>query len=144
MRGQPEETLRALAVQPHIVSACLFDRHGRPFASYARSELLRRLSRKQPRCRRGEYFQARALDLYSLVRFDHESIGTLYLRSDLTQAYSRLRSYGAMLGLALLASCLIAYLLASRLERVISGPIGELAEAARGISSNRNFSIPAR
>ena len=124
-----EEVLRALGAEPHILKACIYDRAGHVFARYARNGIPASFP-GTPRAP-GEHFDRGGLDLYGSIKLDREVIGTIYIHSDLEQVNSRLRRYSAILGLAMLASCLIAFLLSSRLQRVISGPILHLAADRR-------------
>jgi two-component system sensor histidine kinase/response regulator len=140
-RRAAEETLRALRAESHIIEACIYDRSGQIFAGYTRNGAPAHFPRKarQP----GQYFENGALILFELVRLDGEAVGSIYLRSDLEKVYSRLRRYSEMLGLAMLTSCLVAFLFSSRLQRSISGPILHLSETARQVSSGHNFSVRA-
>ena len=140
-RHSAEETLRALRAESHILEACIFDRAGRVFAGYMRGGGMAQFP-KTPR-RPGRYFENGTLVLFEQIRLDGEVIGSIYLHSDLEKVSSRLRRYSAMLGLFMLVSCLLSFLLSSRLQRVISGPILHLSEAAREVSSAGNFSVRA-
>ena len=140
-RRSAEETLRALRAETHIIEACIYDRSGQLFAGYARDGA--GMSFPPTPQKPGHYFENRTLALFEHIRLDGEVIGSIYLHSDLEKAYSRLRSYSAMLGLFMLASCLVAFLFSSRLQRVVSGPILHLSETAREIPSAHNFSVRA-
>ena len=74
---------------------------------------------------------------------DGETIGSVYLRSDLEKVYARLRRYSAILGLVTLAACLLALLFSSRLQRAVSKPILHLSETARLVSFGANFAVRA-
>jgi signal transduction histidine kinase/CheY-like chemotaxis protein len=140
-RHSAEETLRALAAESHILEACIYDRSGRIFAGYTRHGGRPRFP-TAPRAP-GHYFENGTLILFEQIRLDGEVIGSIYLHSDLEKVSSRLRRYSAMLGLFMVVSCLVSFLFSSRLQRVISGPILRLSEAAREVSSAGNFSVRA-
>jgi signal transduction histidine kinase len=59
------------------------------------------------------------------------------------ELHERLLQYLLMLFLILLASSLVAFLLSSRLQRVISRPILHLAEIAKRISEHKDYGIRA-
>ncbi len=140
-RRSAEETLGALRAESHILGACIYDRSGKIFAGYTRNGAKANFppAPRQP----GHYFENGTLVLFEHIRLDGEVIGSVYLHSDLEKVYSRLRRYSAMLGLFMLASCLVAFLFSSRLQRVISGTILHLSETAREVSSAHNFSVRA-
>jgi signal transduction histidine kinase/CheY-like chemotaxis protein len=136
-----EEVLRALDAERHILKACIYDRANHVFARYARNGNPASFP-GIPRAR-GEYFGRGGLDLYGRINLESEVLGTIYIHSDLEQVNSRLRRHSAILGLAMLAACLIALLLSSRLQRVISGPILHLAATAGEVSKAGVFSVRA-
>jgi signal transduction histidine kinase/CheY-like chemotaxis protein len=140
-RRSAQETLSALRAESHILEARIYDRSGRIFAGYTRDGVQAHFppAPRQP----GRYFENGTLVLFEQIRLDGEVIGSLYLHSDLEKVYSRLRRYSAMLGLFMMASCLVAFVFSSRLQRVISGPILHLSETARQVSSAHNFSVRA-
>jgi PAS domain S-box-containing protein len=70
-------------------------------------------------------------------------VGTLYLRGDLAGMYRRLGVYGLVLLAALASSALVAFLLSNILQRLISQPVLELANTARLVSENRDYSVRA-
>jgi PAS domain S-box-containing protein len=81
--------------------------------------------------------------LYSAIQLGHERIGTLYIASDSRDRNSRLRQYGLIAGGIVLFSLLSAFVLATRLQRSISGPMVELARVAEVVSNDRTFSVRA-
>src|SRR5260370_2602785 len=140
-RRSAEEMLRALRAESHIIEACVYDRRGFVFAGYTRDHSALPFP-KTPRLP-GHYFENGALILFAPVRLDGETIGSIYLRSDLERVYSRLRRYSAMLGLVTMASCLLALLFSSRLQRAVSEPIIHLSDTARLVSFGAKFSVRA-
>ncbi len=136
-----EEVLLALGAERHILKACIYDRAGRVFARYARAGVRSEFPATPHSS--GAHFDRDGLDLYGQIRLRDEVIGTIYLRSDLEQINSRLFRYSEILGLAMLLSGLIAFLLSSRLQHVISGPILHLAATAGEVSRDGAFSARA-
>ncbi len=119
------ETLAALRAEPHLVSACIYTKDGRPFAVFVRGESRRDLPRRPER--ESARVEDRHLVLFHRVVLDGESIGTVYLKRDMGDEYARLLQYGGIVLGVLLASSLAALLLSSKLQRVISDPILRLA-----------------
>jgi PAS domain S-box-containing protein len=66
------------------------------------------------------------------------------LESNLEALYLRLQQYACIAGILLLASTLVAFLLSSRLQRVLSRPILELAETVRVVAQEKDYSVRAR
>jgi two-component system sensor histidine kinase/response regulator len=137
------ETLGALSAQPHIVEACIYRRDGTVFATYVRSGP--RIRFTPPAFRRdGTAIGSDYMLLFRQIRLNEEQIGTIYLKSDLTEVQARQISFAGITIGVILASFLTAYLLASRLQRVISEPILELARTAFTVSAEKNYSIRAK
>ena len=136
------ETLNSLAAQTHIVAAAVYAENGAVFARYARSD-----AESQPVPARpgpdGIRFSFHDVVVSQPIRLNGERIGTIYLQSDLDQLYARAKSFFEILDIVILACLLAAYLLASRLQRLISGPILALAETAATVSVEKDYSIRA-
>jgi signal transduction histidine kinase/DNA-binding response OmpR family regulator len=77
------------------------------------------------------------------IQLAGERIGTICVQSDLSELEARQRGYAAILGLVLLSASLTAFVLSARLQRVISAPILRLAQTARAVSTDRNYSVRA-
>ena len=76
---------------------------------------------------------------------DEGQVATLYLRGDFQVMSSRLlRIYGLILLLVVSGSVVLAFLLSSRLQKIVSEPILRLAETARSIADHRDYSVRAR
>jgi two-component system sensor histidine kinase/response regulator len=136
------ETLGSLSALPHIVEACIYTRDGKVFAKYVRRGSNPGLTppEVQPD---GATIASDYMVLFRQIRLNEEQVGTIYLKSDLAEVRQRtFRFAGITLGV-ILASFITAYLLASRLQRVISEPILELARTAFTVSAEKNYSIRA-
>jgi signal transduction histidine kinase/ActR/RegA family two-component response regulator/HAMP domain-containing protein len=143
-RSNARDILGALSAEKHIVAAGLYAQNGELFASYFVPER----NGPQPMPPRagpdGWRFSGDFLVLFQPVRMNGEIIGSIYLKSDLTELHVRLERYAATFVLLTLVSLAATYLLASRLQRIISRPIAHLAETARTVSAEKNYSIRAR
>ncbi|MFA6111065.1 MAG: histidine kinase dimerization/phosphoacceptor domain -containing protein [Candidatus Latescibacterota bacterium] len=132
------ETLSALRIEPHITSACIYAADGRPFARYQRED---REFAPPPIRPDGHRFEGDHLVYFHSIVLEGDRIGTVYLQADLQEIRSRLKSYAAIVLGFVLASMLVAYLVGSRLQEVISSPIGRLTNAMRQVSREKNYSI---
>ncbi|HEX7183154.1 MAG TPA: ATP-binding protein [Thermoanaerobaculia bacterium] len=139
--GRAEETLAALEAETHVLWACIYDGDGRRMAGYVRGGGTMEFpaAPKAPWHR----FAGGRLRLSTPIVLDGEKIGTILLESDLGEIRERLVRYVGIGALVLLASSLVALLLSSKLQRVISEPILRLAQTARAVSERKDFSVRA-
>ncbi len=136
-----EQTLKGLQAQPHIVAACVYDKAGKVVATYLRTPA--KVSFPPPSPDNTHRFTADSLELFRKITFAEEHIGTIYVQSNLEEMQRRLRQYAWIGGLILLAVIVIGYLLASRLQRVISEPIAQLVGVAHAVGAEQNYAIRA-
>jgi signal transduction histidine kinase/ActR/RegA family two-component response regulator len=134
-----EETLAALSAAPSIVAACLYKKDGASFASYTRADAKGERLPVAP-LEDGYSFQNDQLTLFRRIRLEDRVIGTVYLKADV-RIYDRLRRYAGIIGGVMAISSLAAFLLASRLQGLISAPILHLAETANRVSQQKNYAI---
>ncbi|MEI6948077.1 ATP-binding protein [Paraflavisolibacter sp. H34] len=133
------EILDALATEEHIVAAGLYDKEDGLFAQYG-AQPSGLPARPGPD---GYRFSDRHLDGYQGVYLNGIRIGTLYIRSDMKAMHGRFRLYGLITVLFMGVSFLVAYLLSKRLQKSISIPILELAQKARVVSQQHDYSVRA-
>ena len=137
------EILAALNAEKHIVAAGLYDKDGRLIASYSGDKAQAAAFPSHPE-QEGLRFQNGALVLFHEIRLDGDFIGTLYLKSDLQQLISeRFERYAAMILLFTMLSLVVTLFLSGLLQRVISRPIFHLAETAKTVSGEKNYSVRA-
>lgn len=134
--------LAAMNTQHEVVSARIFDGDGRLFAEYVRPDVML-LPVSRPVLTEGHRFEGRHVLFYHPITFEGRTIGTLVLRSDLHELESRFLAGASILVVVMLASVLVALLLATRLQRIISRPILELAQVARAVANKRDYSLRA-
>src|SRR6185436_19249678 len=91
----------------------------------------------------GSRFGEDRLELSHAVMLDGQLVGTLYLQSDLQELHIRLILYSKIVGLILLASSLLTFLLSTGLQRVISKSIVGLARTERIVSAEKNYALRA-
>jgi len=137
-----EKTLQSLAAQQRVLAAAVFDKAGQRVATFERSKRPGGFNwpEKQPP---GSYFEADRLGTFQAIVLVGETIGTLYIASDLTELAERRTSYALIFAQVLLASSLVAYLVASRLQRVISDPILSLAATATRVAVEKDYTLRA-
>lgn len=140
-----ENTLSALGNQPDILKAGIFTNYGRLFAQFSRSSGEPTSWHYQNSSDNLSYdFRGDQLVLRQAILFEGRQIGTVYIVSDLNERTRRLERYGAIAAVVLLLSLFAALVVSSTFRRSVATPIVELAEVARKVSQERNYSIRAR
>jgi len=136
------EILQGLKAQPHIVSASIYSDEGKVFTSYVREGGPENFPPPAVQ-KSGSEFKGDRLVVFHRITLDSQKIGMVYLESDLTEMHSRVYRYLAIVTLILMTSLVFVFLLASRLQRVISDPILHLAKTAQVVSLEKNYSVRA-
>jgi signal transduction histidine kinase/ActR/RegA family two-component response regulator len=134
--------LSAYKADPHITAAVLYDAHGRIFAIYPRGIDPARYPAGpgQP----GYSYTADSLVTVLPVTQDGKRLGTLFVSSDLSVMYARLRLYAMIVFLVCAVSLPAAYVISRLLQRRMLDPILALADTARAVSERRDYSVRAQ
>jgi signal transduction histidine kinase len=139
------ETMKTLRLRPSILSAAVYTADGALFAQYVRSDettllqMPERISDETESVRfHGDY-----LLLSRPIRSEGERIGMVYIQSDLSEMRQRLKRYALIVFVVLGVSLLAARSVAAKLQRMVSDPILRLAETARTVSEEKNYSVRA-
>lgn len=135
------ETLSALRAEPSIVAACIYTRQGGVFASYSRPGAAPPVLPPAPAT--GYEFKGDSLHLFHPITQRGETIGTIFVLSDLSDLKQRLGRYPMIVGSMFAAAMLVAFFLSNRLQRVVSDPILHLAGVARSVALEKNYSVRA-
>lgn len=134
------ETLSALRQDSRILSAAIYTKSGSIFAAYRLQHQENDAIPVGPGADGSRLEHGRFVVFHQIV-LDRERIGTLYIQADTQEVYTRLQ-VGALIVLGvLLASSLVALILASRLEGVISEPIVNLAHSVAMVSEKQDYSV---
>jgi two-component system cell cycle sensor histidine kinase/response regulator CckA len=137
-RVAAQETLDALRSRPDIVCAGLYDALARPFAGYCRAGIAHVLP-GEPGADRLE-FDGRSLVLVRAVTLGGERAGTVLVRASLGPMADHLRGYGIAVLLMTLLAVGAAAPISSRLQRTVSRPILLLADTARAVTEDGDYS----
>ncbi len=133
------ETLDALKVKDSIVSAYILNNSGEIFATYYRQGAV---AVDLPDSLKTEKtgFDATSLNVVSPVFLQGEKIGTVFIRSDLGDMYGLIWKYIGYVALTLFLAILTAFFMLTKLQRFISRPILDLANAAGMTAINMDYS----
>jgi signal transduction histidine kinase len=140
-----QRTLAALKDAPSIVSAGIYSPDGQLFASYQRhggSEMIS-LPPMPADQLQVSLFQNRRIELVRRIMFEGKAIGAVHIQSDLVEIASRLWRYGLIVGAVLLLGLCAAFLISGVSHRVISRPIERLADTARRVSLEKDYTLRA-
>jgi two-component system sensor histidine kinase/response regulator len=135
-----KDVLRSLRTQPNITAACLYTPDGEVFAVYVRNGKDSVFVPPPPRPS-GSFFENGHLLHFSPVRLGKDSIGTVYLESDFSEMSTRLRTYPVAMAMTLLISSVAAFLLAARMQKLVSQPILQLVRTTKRVSDEKNYAI---
>jgi two-component system, NtrC family, sensor kinase len=137
------ETLAALRVEPGIIGACVYRNNGEVFATYDReNDEIIFTAPALPAA--GHAFDRGRLILSDPIVHKGETIGVIYLESDMRALTARLWRYAGIVTLVFVISLLIALVLSSKLQRLVSEPILQLAQIARSVALEKNYSVRAK
>lgn len=133
--------LAALSVNRAIVAAAVYRQSGSLLATYPPGAASGSIPQRPGPD--GEEFVDGFLEVFRPIELDGARIGTVYLRSDLSELYGRLRLQVLTVAGVFLLAALGGLLFSSALQRVISRPILRLADTARQVSEHKDYSIRA-
>src|SRR2546422_454386 len=115
------ENLDNLSSDPQITAACIY-KEGRVWAKFPPT--LKDDALPAPSVPGHRFDKGTLLLFEPIIDPDNgEQIGTLFLQSNLTQMYSSFRQYVAIVSVVLVLSLIVALILSTRLQRLISGPV---------------------
>lgn len=139
-RYTAERHLAAFKANPGIVFACIFRQDGNVFASYLAPDTETKIN--PPKLQgNSHYFDNDYLYLFQQIMVEKEIIGTIFIQHDLKNMKEQLKRYLIIVGIIIFFGFLVALVLSSLLQRIISEPILKLAQTARKISQEKDYSI---
>ncbi len=137
--GDARETLQSLRAEPSIVFACIYAADKRVLAQYQGAGPDGNI--EAPRCQGDRrVFEDGFLKLFKQVADGDTVLGTVYIQYDLGVMKMALWSELHSVILIAVAALSLAYLMSSRLQRIVSAPILSLAGLARAVSEEKDYS----
>jgi signal transduction histidine kinase/DNA-binding response OmpR family regulator/HPt (histidine-containing phosphotransfer) domain-containing protein len=142
------DTLRATAVNEHILDARLFTPDGTLLATYMRQGLS--WSRELPEndtiptgVERIALFEGNHLRVERPISFNHEVIGKIVVESDTAEVWTRLARFAAIAAVTLFGAFWIAVGLSRTTARLIFSPIERLIEVTRLVRNGGRYDVRA-
>jgi signal transduction histidine kinase len=138
-------TLQGLNRSPDVVSAALTTGDGKVFANYGPPDdaILNGKHVLAPEETEHHWLNGRHLLLAQRVMFRDKSLGVVYISATLNEIGTRARHYLLIAGLILLLCMLAALAISSFSRKLVAKPIASLAETARSISREHDYSVRA-
>jgi len=146
-----EEIMHGLKFKNHITCAALYEPAGDLLSAYFRTNSADlQASGKIPQHPESntnvmdvERFEPDRLIVFHTFRnaSDGQVAGTVFLESDLDELHQREVRYAGIILLFMAASSVVTLFLSSLLQRVITRPIFDLAETARAVTAEKNYSV---
>ena len=99
-----EKTLAALSNEKQIARAAIYRHDSLLFAQYPPGDTDDNFSLPD-RPQDGHRFEDDHLEFSKAILLDEEKIGTIYLRANMQEIYSRLRHFAAIVSIVMLAAC---------------------------------------
>lgn len=136
-----KQTLAALRARTHVEDACIYRADGTALAIYARNP-----GTACPPAAAGRSIRTAgdSMIVAEPVLLQTRRIGTLMLVYNLGEIRERIVLYGSTVLGVIVGAGLLAFLLSSRLQRVVEEPIGQLVLATTAVSETGDYSIRAR
>ncbi|MCH7694965.1 MAG: EAL domain-containing protein [Proteobacteria bacterium] len=133
------ETLTTLHKDSTVKMAAVYDKHGTLFASFIRDagqhEDIPAVGKS------GVVLAQYYVEVFRPVVLNTDHLGTVFIRSNLTGLKKKITQYGYIVVVVFFLSLLLALIISQPLQRLIYGPVLQLARLAEDVSENKNYSI---
>ncbi|MCX7916207.1 MAG: ATP-binding protein, partial [Verrucomicrobiae bacterium] len=130
-----------LAAQAPVVAAAVFTVRGELVLKYLREDVSLYMEIPQPQQAPDSRIREGHLYMFQPVLVRGRPHGTVFVQADLRVFRSRLVGYARLVGIIMLVGGLVAVLMAAGLVRHISRPVINLAETARRVAAEGNYTL---
>jgi PAS domain S-box-containing protein len=137
-----QDILGALRAEPHVTGGCLYDKHGELFAEYLRRGTMKRCKPNVAESA-GARFKTDSVTQYRTISLGGEKSGTIAIESDLDDLRAKIEQFTLISAVVMLLSILATFVLSSRLLRLITGPILQLAGIAARVTQQEDYGLRA-
>ena len=129
-----------MQVEPHVVAGCFYDIHGTIFAEYRRAGVGSDFSMPVWRAD-GAFLGAETLTLHRSFSSNGEKIGSIAIVSDFSEFRAKMKQFREISAVVLIVSIFVTALISSRLVRLITEPILQLAGIAGRVSAQEDYTL---
>ncbi len=136
------ENLSALKARDSIVSACIYDGFGKLFASYTSKKIDSPCPDKPSK--QSFNFDRKYLHIFQPILIENDQVGTVYIRSDLRDIDARLYNFAIAVSIVVVLAAVMAFLFSSVLQKIITRPLSNLVNTAKGVSEKKDYSVRAK
>lgn len=133
-----EQILQSLTQQPAVASACAFTTEGKLLAQYSRKGLSHTITQLAPDITEG--FRGGELIISEVVMVNGEAIGQVILLAELDELNAHILTQLLMFLIITSLAFALALFLSSKMGKIVSKPILDLALTAERISLDQDFS----
>jgi signal transduction histidine kinase len=138
-RKAAAETLSTLSAKPDIVHAAIYDTRGDEFAVYKDA---RHPPGAMPHLESGQHlFTLDTLFIAVPIRFDNDTLGVVYLESDLWGLYADFLFDMALTFIVVLSVLTAVAFLFERLQKTIVAPILDMADVMHEVTTKQDFAV---
>lgn len=138
-----QETLAPLREHNEIELACLYLNDGQPFVFFATNGVTLDSVTRFIQQDESHFFDGDRLILKRKVMFRDEPIGSIIISANLRKQIARSNAFLLIALLSVAGLIGVALLLATRLQRLVSDPITQLAKAANYVTDHRDYRVRA-
>ncbi|MBI5657848.1 MAG: PAS domain S-box protein [Geobacter sp.] len=136
------DNLSSLRVKPSVDAACIYTLRGTVFTAYQTAEAGDQPFPK-PEKDRSHRFAGSHLLVFEPILFEGEQIGTVCIQANLKVFDQLWQNNLTATILIILAAGLAAFLLSSRLQRLVSEPVSNLTKIAQLVATDKDYSVRA-
>ena len=138
-RKAAAETLSTLSAKADIVHAVIYDKRGNEFAVYKNA--LHPSGAMPPLAPGQHLFTLDTLFIAVLIRFKNDTLGIVYLESDLWDLYADFLFDITLTFIVVLSILLAVALLFTRLQKIIVAPILDMADVMQDVITKQDFAV---
>jgi len=138
-KSDAKKVLAKLKALPSLTNAVVYDKRGDIFAAFNEKEAsgISRLKREESAIAFKEDF----LNVFQPITYQGNRYGTLYLEVSTLLLKRKIRDSLVTILILILGLFILSYLIANKLQNIISGPILNLASISRKVSENKDYSM---
>lgn len=138
---QAKVNLNVFSVKQTIVQSCLYKEDGTFFANYTNEQYVDKVT--CPTDLREHISIGSHIEVMHPIIKSQEKVGYIYIESTLDDINRYIEKQTTIALVVVLATLLVSYFLAIKLQKAIARPILSLADTARQVSIHKDFSIRA-